>query len=146
MQTIVYELGKLENYKYVVIISEYKGGILLSRHKDRTTWETQGGHIENDETPMQAARRELYEESGAVDFMIKPLCDYRVENDETHNGDNGIVFIAKIRALSEIPESEMAEVGIFDKVPDNLTYPQITPKLLTYFQKYVEREGELLWI
>ena len=25
---------------------------------------------------MEAAKRELYEESGAIDFEIEPLCDY----------------------------------------------------------------------
>ena len=40
------------------------------------TWETQGGHIEAGEQPLDAAKRELFEESGAVDFDIQPLCDY----------------------------------------------------------------------
>lgn len=71
-----YDLNSLKEYKYVVILSEYNGNIVLSRHKQRTTWETQGGHIEQGETPLDAAKRELYEESGAVDFDIEPLCDY----------------------------------------------------------------------
>ena len=61
-----YPLGSFERYKYVVIMSRMDGGFLLSRHKQRTTWEFQGGHIEPGETPMQAARRELFEESGAA--------------------------------------------------------------------------------
>ena len=71
-----YPLGSFERYKYVVIMSRMDGGFLLSRHKQRTTWEFQGGHIESGETPMQAARRELFEESGAAAFDIAPLCDY----------------------------------------------------------------------
>ena len=71
-----YPLGSFERYKYVVIMSDMDGGFLLSRHKQRTTWEFQGGHIEPGETPMQAARRELFEESGATAFDIAPLCDY----------------------------------------------------------------------
>ena len=66
MTSKTYELDSLKNYKYVVVLSEYKGKILLSRHKDRSTWETQGGHIEMGETPLDAAKRELYEESGAL--------------------------------------------------------------------------------
>ena len=68
-----YPLGSFERYKYVVIMSRMDGGFLLSRHKQRTTWEFQGGHIEPGETPMQAARRELFEESGAAAFDIAPL-------------------------------------------------------------------------
>ena len=59
-----YEAGSLKEYKYVVILSEYQGKILLSQHKSRTTWETQGGHIEPGETAKQAAVREIGEESG----------------------------------------------------------------------------------
>ena len=40
-----YPLGSFERYKYVVIMSHMDGGFLLSRHKQRTTWEFQGGHI-----------------------------------------------------------------------------------------------------
>lgn len=86
-----YELNELQEYKYVVILSKYKGKILLSRHKKRVTWETQGGHIEWQETPLEAAKRELYEEFGAVEFDIEPLCDYYVGNKE-ENGTGGISF------------------------------------------------------
>lgn len=72
MVSRTFDLGSLETYKYVVVLSEYNGKILLSRHKDRTTWETQGGHIEDGETPLDAAKRELYEESGAIDFIMYP--------------------------------------------------------------------------
>lgn len=37
--------------KYVVIFSRYQGRWLFSRHRQRTTWETQGGHIEAGEHP-----------------------------------------------------------------------------------------------
>ncbi len=134
MITKVYPIGELQTYKYVVICSQYKGKILLSRHKERTTWETQGGHIEKGETPLEAAKRELYEESGATDYYIAPLCDYRAgENDG--KGANGMVFKAVIHKLGAIPESEMAEVKSFDRLPDNLTYPAITTVLFEYLQK-----------
>ena len=72
MTSKTFELGSLQQYKYVVVLSEYQGKILLSRHKNRTTWETQGGHIEPGEQPLDAAKRELYEESGAMDYEIAP--------------------------------------------------------------------------
>ena len=72
----VFPLNTFPAYKYVVILSRMDGKWLLSRHRERSTWETQGGHIEEGETPLAAARRELYEESGATDYAIRPLCDY----------------------------------------------------------------------
>ena len=124
-----YETGTLISYKYVVVMSRYCGNILLSRHKERKTWETQGGHIEAGETPLDAAKRELYEEAGAVEYDIKPVCDYWVGDLGTKEGAGGMVFVADIRVLDEIPDSEMAEVKSFDALPENLTYPAITPVL-----------------
>lgn len=102
---------------------------MLSRHKERTTWETQGGHIEAGETPMDAARRELSEESGASEYSIHPVFDYWVMDEEDGSSAGGQVFYAEIQSLAELPDCEMAEVGFFQKLPSELTYPQITPKL-----------------
>ncbi len=132
MTSKTYEIGSLQQYKYVVVLSEYEGNILLSRHKKRTTWETQGGHIEFGEEPLEAAKRELYEESGAIDFEIEPLCDYWAGVEGNDDWANGMVFHAIIRKLGDIPKSEMAEIKQFDELPQNLTYPDITPVLFQY--------------
>ncbi|MBR1586253.1 MAG: NUDIX domain-containing protein [Clostridia bacterium] len=127
MRCEVKPLGTLSDYKYVVVLSFYRGLIVLSRHKRRDTWETQGGHIEAGETPLAAARRELYEESGVRDAAIAPLFDYWAGDD--CGGACGRVFRADIRAFEPLPDSEMAEVGLFATLPAALTYPVITPEL-----------------
>lgn len=123
----VYPLDGLSDYRFIVTLSRYQDKILLSQHKKRATWETQGGHIEPGETPEEAARRELYEESGATDFTLTPLFDYRAGDEK--DSSNGRVFFADIRTLSALPESEMARTCTFDCLPENLTYPAITPVL-----------------
>lgn len=135
----VYPAGTLKTYQYVVVLSEYNGMLLFSRHRDRKTWETQGGHIEPDETPLDAAKRELYEESGAVDFDIQTAFDYRAGDDSGHA--NGMVFLAHIKTLAPIPDSEMAEVHSFDTLPPDaqLTYPGITPVLYRYAKEHFNR-------
>ncbi|MBQ8617694.1 MAG: NUDIX domain-containing protein [Clostridia bacterium] len=131
----VYEVGTLQTYKYVVVLSTCCGKLMLSRHKQRTTWETQGGHVEPGETPMEAARRELYEESGALRYDIRALCDYWAGDEITGKGATGMVFHAEIHELGAMPESEMAEVRLFDGLPEKLTYPAITPELYMYLMK-----------
>ena len=131
----VYEVGALKTYKYVVVLSTRCGEIMLSRHKQRTTWETQGGHVELGETPMQAAERELYEESGALRYDIRALCDYWAGDEITGEGATGMVFHAEIHELGPMPDSEMAEVRLFDGLPENLTYPGITPELYAYLMR-----------
>ena len=128
----VFEIGTLETYKYVVILSTMQGRILLSRHRQSTTWETQGGHVEQGESPYAAAERELYEESGAVRYDIRPLCDYWAGDEITGEGATGMVFHAEIYELGDMPESEMAETRLFDALPENLTYPAITPELFAF--------------
>lgn len=125
-----YPLGSFDTYKYVVTMSRYQGKILLSRHKARTTWECQGGHIEPGETPLEAAKRELWEECGAVKFTIWPLFDYCVGDDVSRCGcDASVAFAAEVDELGPMPETEIAEVRLFDELPENLTYPDITPVL-----------------
>jgi 8-oxo-dGTP diphosphatase len=135
MDCAVYPLNGLKKYKYVVILSRYQGKLLLSRHRERNTWETQGGHIEPGETPAEAARRELFEESGALAFSLTPLCDYHAADEVSHA--NGMVFAAEVKELGPLPESEMAETALFDQLPENLTYPDITPLL---YRRWMEVE------
>ena len=126
----IYSIQELCDYRYVVILSRYRGALLLSRHRQRSTWEAQGGHIESGETPLEAAKRELYEESGAVQFTIEPLCDYRAGDGTSYS--NGVVFVADVAELGPMPDSEMEETQCFLRLPESLTYPEILPKMYAY--------------
>ena len=129
MDCIIYEFNTLKNYKYADIIAIYKGKWILCKHKNRITWESPGGHIEIGETPLEAAKRELFEEAGAIDYEIMPLCDYWVGG--TFNGiditGNSQVYFANVHSLGNLPRnSEMERICLFDSLPDNLTYPEVT--------------------
>lgn len=123
----IYDLDYLKYYRFVVIFARYRGKWLYSRHKERTTWETAGGHIEIGETAYEAAKRELYEETGAIEFKIRPVFDYSVHSPSDFS--NGQVYLAEITELSDMPDSEMGEVALSDTYPGELTYPQILPVL-----------------
>jgi len=122
----VLPLGSCASYRYVVVFVRYQSKWMFARHKARDTWETAGGHIEEGETPFEAARRELYEETGVSRATIHAVCDYKV-------GDaTGRVFVAQAKQWDALPESEMAEAALFEELPKKLTYPQITPVLYDY--------------
>ena len=127
LRCTVHPLNSLKTYKYTVICSNFKGKWILSRHKNRNTWETQGGHIENGETPLEAAKRELFEESGIVDADVYPVCDYNGYNSKSNA--NGMVFLAIVHSVGELPESEMKEIALFQELPKELTYPLTSPVL-----------------
>lgn len=115
--------------KYAVIIAKHEGKLLWCRHKDRDTWEVPGGHIEPGETAIEAAARELQEETGATDFTIAPVCWYRLHFNNGGLGSISLLCAAEVHALSEL-HSEIAEIRTFEGVPTDLTYPDIQPYLL----------------
>ncbi len=57
-----------ELLKFAVIIAKTEGKWVFCRHRERDTYEVPGGHREPGETILETAKRELMEETGAVDF------------------------------------------------------------------------------
>ena len=133
-------LGTFKGYEVVVIFSRYKSKWLYCRAKTRDVFEMIGGGIENGETPLEAAKRELYEETGAVKYSIQPICDYRGISD-THLL-NGQLFYAEIEELAELPkEFEMAEVRLFDAIPDQMRFPELLPTLYEKVQMWLSLQS-----
>lgn len=127
LKCAVHPFGALAPLRFVVVCSFYQNKYLLSYHSGHQSWETQGGHIEENETPEQAARRELYEESGVRDAKLIPVCDYFAYDSE--GSSNGRVYAAVIDRLGELPPNEMSKIEAFDALPEDLTYPFVTPVL-----------------
>jgi len=126
-----YNVGEIDEDKmaYAVIAAQYEGQWVFVRQKTKTTWEIPGGRKEQEESILQTARRELYEETGALDFELREICDYSVTRDETRFGR---LFYADIRVLGELPKSEIEEIILQDSFPHELSYPEIQPVLLRH--------------
>ena len=146
MKCTVYDAGTLRDYRFVVTFAIHNGKWILCKHKERNTWETSGGHIEPGETPIEAARRELYEETGSLEFDIETICDYWAcdEPHETKNVSwaNGVVFLAYVNRLGGLPECEMEKISLFDEIPPNLTYPDITKTTFPYALKKLRQKDD----
>ena len=136
MKVKFYNLGMVhdESLKFSVIVAKYKGKWVFVQHKERTTWEFPGGHREVNESIVDSAKRELYEECGAIGYDIIPICIYSVVRGDSES--YGQLFYADIYSMGELPDSEMAEVEFFDELPNDLTHPLIYP---TIFKKVIEQ-------
>ncbi len=122
IQKTNYPPGWLSDISFVVIFANYQGKWVYCLHKRRGSFEHPGGHVERGETPLQAARRELYEESGITDCHLTPLWDYEQKWEDGVGKNNGRVFYAEVHSMGELPESEMSRVELFSSVPENYTY------------------------
>lgn len=120
--------------KFAVIISKTNGKWVFCKHRERDTYEVPGGHREDGEDILTTAKRELREETGAVDFVITPICVYSVKGktQAAENADEetfGMLFVAEIASFEEF-HSEIEKILITDHLVENWTYPLIQPKLI----------------
>lgn len=134
---------------FVVIAARTREGWVLCRHRDRDTYELPGGHREPGETILAAAKRELWEETGAVDFSIEPVCAYSVQGElgagrRSEEPTFGMVYFAEIFAQEEL-RHEIAQLLVTHRPPDHWTYPQVHPLILAEVQRrgHSPEEGAL---
>lgn len=134
----IYDQGKVDEQQmtYVIIASRYNtSSWIFVRHRDRNTWELPAGHIEPGETAMEAAQRELFEESGAIDYKITALFDYSA----WHNGKQGYgrVYFAEVETLGKLPEFEIAEITMQQTLPEELTYNKIQTSIFEEVKRII---------
>lgn len=100
--------------RFAVIISKSNGKWVFCKHKERDTYEVPGGHREDGELICDTANRELKEETGAIEFLIKPICVYSVigRNRVNDTGEEtyGMLYFAEISKFEDELHSEMEKV------------------------------------
>ena len=125
--------------EFAVIISKTNGKWIFCKHKERDTYEVPGGHRELGESIVDTAKRELAEETGAVEFDMKPICVYSVRgktrvSKSAKDEKFGMLFAADVFSFEEL-HSEIEEILITDTLVENWTYPLIQPKLIKEAEK-----------
>lgn len=134
MEVKFYESVEDSLLKYAVVIAVYNGRFIYCKHRERNTYEIPGGHREKNEAIEQTGRRELHEETGAVEYKIKPVCVYSVTEDSGEESF-GMLYFAEIEKMEAELHHEIARICYLDRHPDNLTYPDIQPHLVAEAQR-----------
>lgn len=127
-----------------VIVEDKKGRILLQKRSDNHCWGYSGGSVELDEKVEDAAKRELYEETGLTANILELFGIF--SGKETHyiypNGDEvsnvDIVFICKnYSGELKRQEDEVEQLKFFaiEEVPK-----EISPPLKIALNKWLDRK------
>ena len=139
MQVKFYDKIDDDLLKFAVIISKSNGKWVFCKHRDRDTYEVPGGHRDAGELIEDAARRELKEETGALEFSITPICVYSVTGknrvNDTGEETYGMLYFADITEFEKELHSEMEKVVLLDELPDEWTYPLIQPLLIAEYER-----------
>ena len=134
MQEIqLFDLGYCDEKEYtrVVCVCKYKEKYVFSFNRKRNGWEIPGGHIEEGETWEEAAKREMYEETGATKVKITPVCVYKIST-------FSLLCFCKILEIGKLPEEyEMSKIMFSDELPENLTFPDTYKVLFERVKKYL---------
>lgn len=127
----------LTDLTYVVIGAREEGRWIFVRHRERASWELPAGHIEKDEQALEAAKRELYEETGTVKAEISVLNDYSV----TIRGkiNYGRIFFAAVEERGPLPESEIGEILVAGETPLPATYPEAHKVFVRLLERHIRQ-------
>lgn len=124
---------------YVVIAARHDGGWLFVRHRRRGGYELPAGHPDPGEETVEAAVRELKEETGASDFVMKPVTYYSV--DSGFGKQYGRLFLAEVETLGDISDTDEIEgVKVFRRLPRDLSLPEVMTVLFKVAQQQIAGE------
>ena len=138
MSSYIMDLRKIVGHRPLlqvgasVIVEDEKGRILLQLRSDNNCWGYAGGSVELDEEVEEAAKRELFEETGLIANKLSLFGVF--SGKDTHyiypNGDEvsniDIVYICKdYSGELRCQKGEVNDLVFFEKdnIPDNLFKP-----------------------
>ncbi len=126
---------ELLDLTYVIIGAREQDKWIFVRHKERNSWELPAGHIEKEESSVDAAVRELYEETGTTKADMTAIHDYSVNIEGSTR--YGRIYYAEVIQREKLPETEIAEILLSERSPASATYPYAHWKFIDVLESYI---------
>jgi 8-oxo-dGTP pyrophosphatase MutT (NUDIX family) len=100
-------------------VFDSEGRVFLIKHTYASGWQLPGGGVENNETILDALRRELLEE-GRIELLEDPVFHGIFFNRKVSRRDHVAIYVVRHYRQDRLPEPnyEIIECGYFD--PENL--------------------------
>ena len=124
--------------------------LVISNYWETPLWRIPGGNAEyvknhegtviqkRIEEPVVAGRRELYEETGAVESDFIPLFIYCIKSDKGLS--YGVQYFCNIIKLDDIPEFEMDVIEFHQNIPfEKLKTPKVHQQLYNYISEIIKQ-------
>lgn len=140
-------LSSAHRIEFVLVAARFKGKWVFIKHRDGL-YELPGGHIKSNETPLSAARRKLYQQTGIVAGKMFPVCCYSLFRNAGNNKKlpgketYGQLFYVEVFCQAKIPEDEDFTVELSEQYsPDGKDFTkqvfmsQIMRKISSWLEK-----------
>ncbi len=142
--------------KHVFVAAFYDGKLVFCRHQEQETFDLPGGPIDPEETPLFAAKRELFEKTNITDIRsVVPIAAYHAQDlNKESNGAYGMLYAAEVEKMPQtIPGFEESKTVLYDiapkeegfslqnpPLPEKLTHFEIDTVLLYYIQRMLAND------
>lgn len=127
----------------LIIVLNSDGEVLLEERQDDHFWDFPGGSIEIDESAEDAAKRELFEETGLIASALDlfqvysgPLAHYVYSNNDVISAIDIVYISIEYNGILKKQDSEVAQLKFFpwDQLPEKLS--ELNKKIIKDFRNY----------
>lgn len=116
MSVRFFDLDSKQPITKFYIVSRYQNQWVFCKYRGFNSHDIPHGQCEFNETIKEAAAREIFEDTGAIVYNMKPLCAFEViENDFNLKA---VLFYAEIEKLNQLSSFKIEQVIKTDAFPD----------------------------